>query len=121
MSPGACRALVASLFTMVVTTTALGVGALPAAAESEELTESALVTYTLQRDGGGIDVDIILRLTNEGSQPADRTWGPIFIEDGAAEADIDFQPRGASRAGEFTELPGPWRSMDIRIPEIDPG
>ena len=120
MSPGACRALVSSLFTTVVVATALGAAAVPAVAETEALDENALVTYTVRRDGEGIDVGIILNLANEGQTTGPKTWGPVFIEDGVEDALIDFS-KGVKRAGEYRDLPGPWKSMNISIPELEPG
>ena len=121
MPSGACRALVSSLFSLAVVATALGAAALPAAAATEALKEDAISTYVVRPDGGAIEVKIILNLRNDGSDDGPRTWRPIYIEDGVNEAEIQFQPRGVQRVGELSDLPGPWSSMQIRIPQLGPG
>ena len=68
MSSGACRALVAVLITLVA---ALALAS-PLAAESERLREQSTVIYRVDPSAGTIDVDIVVKLTNNersGLQP----------------------------------------------------
>jgi hypothetical protein len=112
MSSGACRALVALLLTLTAT---VGLS-LPAVAEEERLTERSEVEYTVKPRTGEIDVSILIKLRPNSNSPFNGRYGPIVIEEGVAQADI----KGAIDP-KFTDLPGPWRAMTVRVPRIEPG
>jgi hypothetical protein len=120
MSPGACRALVASLATLVVAATTL-LWAAPVMGASPDLDEFASSTYRVDPGNRRIDVQVVLNLTNTTGEPMARTtWGPIYIEDAVSEVDLRFTG-GANRVGSFSDRPGPWKAMDIRLPRLNPG
>jgi hypothetical protein len=112
MTSGACRALVALLLTLVAT---IGL-TLPAAAATDRLNETSLVTYMVDPGTGNIDVDIIFRLSPSANRPfPGEEWGPIVIE---SRATPRVNLRGETR---FEELPGPWRALYVTLPRIDAG
>lgn len=113
MSNGACRALVVLLLGLL----AAGTAAVPATARSEQLREDVSTYYSVNPEGGFIDVSLVIALTNTGTEAFRGTWGPIILEDAAVPS---FQPSSVQREGEFTDLPGPWKAMDIRLPRINP-
>lgn len=118
MSSGACRALVAVLFTLVAST----VLALPVAAEVENLRESSSVTYKVDPAKGEVDVEIVIQLKNNNNRAVNLgTWGPIVVEDRTRPAQPNLSAGfSVDRAGSF-DLPGPWRAMSVKIPKIDAG
>lgn len=113
MTSGACRALVALLLTLVAT---IGL-TLPVAAAKENLTETSLVTYTVRPGGGAIDVELIFRLTPQnGNRPyAEGEWGPIAVEERAAELNLS---RSVNDNFRFEDLPGPWKALYVTLPRI---
>ena len=112
MSPGACRALVAVLTTLVA---AVGM-AVPVMAEEPRLNERSNVRYRVDPASGQIDVRIILVLENNGNQPYPAgAWGPIYLEDRAERV------QGFEQAGDFIDVPGPWKAMRAATPRIEPG
>lgn len=121
MSPGACRALVASLASVLAASTAFMLGAIPALAASPDFDEFVSSTYRVDPPNRRIDVQVVLSLTNMTAEPLVRTtWGPIYIEDDVSEVGVRFTG-GASRVGSFSDRPGPWKAMDIRLPRLNPG
>jgi hypothetical protein len=117
MSSGACRALVALLFTLVAT----GLMALPVVAETERLNEQSVVTYKVDPRDGSIDVEITLRLegTNPNQAVPAGSYGPIYVEERTQPGTP--RVRGIPARPTFSEAPGPWREMFIEIPRIPPG
>jgi hypothetical protein len=112
MSLGACRALVATLLTLVV---AIGF-AVPVSAQQENLRTTALTTYDIRPGSGLIRATIVLTFENRrDSVLRGETWGPVYIEDAAGQ--LNFSRR-ASRAGNSRDLPGPWKAMRINLPDI---
>ena len=113
MSSGACRALVAVLITLVA---ALALAA-PLAAESERLREQSTVIYRVDPSAGTIDVDIVVKLTNNEPRAFNLgTWGPLVIEERA----VPRVSQGFS-VGQSSDLPGPWRAVDVNTPVIEGG
>lgn len=113
MSSGACRALVAVLATLIATLAM----ALPAMAATERLREQSTVIYTVDPKTGSIDVDIVVKLTNNEDRAYNLgTWGPIVLEERAV-------PRVSQgfRVGASSELPGLWRAIDVETPIIEGG
>jgi hypothetical protein len=113
MSSGACRAFVAVLLTLV----AVMAMALPAAAATERLREQSTVIYKVNPATGSIDVNIVIKLTNNDERPFNvGTWGPIVIEELAV-------PRVSEgfAVGESRDLPGLWRAIDVDTPVIEGG
>jgi hypothetical protein len=113
MSSGACRALVAVLITLVA-----GLAmAVPTAAESERLREQSTAIYRVDPSTGTIDVDIVVKLTNNEPRPYNLgTWGPLILEERAV-------PRVSQGflIGETRDLPGLWRAVDVETPVIEGG
>ena len=78
MSSGACRALVAVLLALAATLSI----ALPMAAETERLREQSTAIYKVDPAKGSIDVDIVVKLTNNERQAFNLgTWGPLVMEE----------------------------------------
>lgn len=112
MSSGACRALVAILLAL---TAAIGV-AMPMTAATERLKQLTLTTYKVDPAKGTIDVDIVVRLTNNERQPFNLgTWGPLVIE----ELVVPRIDKDGFGIGDTSDLPGLWRAIDITTPVID--
>ena len=112
MSSGACRALVTTLLTLVV---AVGM-AVPVVAQSENLRTEARTEYKVNPNNGRIEVTITLTLRNNGEAPIrNARFSPLFLEDSA----IPRFSSGADRIeGSSVDLPGPWRSIDVSLPNI---
>jgi len=113
MSSGACRALVAVLLTAVATMAM----AWPVAAESERLREQSTVIYRVDPANGTIDVNIVVKLTNNEPRPYNLgTWGPVVLEERAVpRVSQDFQ------VGETSDVPGLWRAVEVATPVIEGG
>lgn len=113
MSSGACRALVAVLLTLVAT----AMLALPAVARTERLREQSTVIYKVDPASGRIDVNIVVKLTNNDDSAYNLgTWGPIVVE----ERSVPKVSRGFS-VGASSDLPGLWRAIEIETPVIPGG
>jgi hypothetical protein len=113
MPSGACRALVALLFTLVAT---IGL-TLPVTANTDRLNEQSIVTYKVDPATGVIDVDILFTFSSAAlNRPvAAGRWGPIVVEDRAVQMSVS---NGFEEAG-FEDLPGLWKAMYVdhdRIP-----
>ena len=114
MSSGACRALVAVLFTLVATT----VMALPVAANSESLNELSTVTYTVHPADGTITVRMALNLKTYGTDWEAQQWGPIVVEK-LAKPKVSGSFRLSDRRA---TLPGgQWQAVYLDTPKIDGG
>ena len=113
MSSGACRALVAILATLIATLAM----ALPAAAATERLREQSTVIYKVDPATGSIDVNIVVKLTNNEDRAYNLgTWGPIVLEERA----VPRVSRGFA-VGDSRDLPGLWRAVDVDTPVIEGG
>lgn len=113
MSSGACRALVAALLTLIATLAMT----VPAVARTERLREQSTVIYKVDPAAGSIDVNIVVKLTNnDDSAYSLATWGPIVVE----ERSVPKVSRGF-RVGASSDLPGLWRAADVDTPVIAGG
>ncbi len=113
MSSGACRALVAVLLTLVATTMLT----LPAVARTERLREQSTVIYKVDPATGSIDVNIVVKLTNNDDSAFNLgTWGPIVVE----ERSTPRVSRGFA-VGASSDLPGLWRAIEVESPVIPGG
>jgi hypothetical protein len=120
MSSGACRALVAVVLTLVATI----VMTLPVAAESEELVENSIVTYTVRPVAGEVKVTVltVLRTGRDAWQAQD--WGPITVENAAPLGAQGVSEAATLRRGQTTEVPGPgapWKHITVKTERIPKG
>ncbi|MEX1334297.1 MAG: hypothetical protein AB1Z66_03270 [Candidatus Limnocylindrales bacterium] len=115
MSSGACRALVAVVLTLAATI----VMTLPVAAESEELVESSIVTYTVRPNAGEVRARLIFVLNTGQREWQAQDWGPIVVENAASR----LRAAGAAALNQDTrsDVPGPgapWKEIDVRTESI---
>ncbi len=114
MSSGACRALVAVLFTLVATM----VMALPVAAKNRALIQGSSATYEVHPSTGTIDVRLVFTLTTRQAAWSPKEWGPIVVEDRPSRLTVS---KGFSELPGAVGLPGHWKEIQVQTPRIAGG
>lgn len=119
MNHGACRALAAVLLVAASLPLAESTSFAQEPSPTPALRGTSTVTYAVRPPNGRMRVSIVLRLENTGTERSGREWGPIYVEDGANRIRVTTDQGTVSTA--VTDVPGPWKRVDLKIARIPPG
>jgi hypothetical protein len=116
---GACRGLVAVSLVLGL----LPLAAAPASAQDSPLRATrSESTYSIKPSKSKVDVNVFTTVQNTGAEQArDETYGPIYIEDGARLAGVNWGAKRENLSEDrlvLTDLPGPWQALEVRLPRI---